>query len=71
MSQLAQLLVTIVTNAGGKLSYPEVRALVPPDQWRRMPQAFKEARANGALDQEILWDGTSNTHNYFVPSGSA
>ena len=71
MSELAQLLVDIVTNAGGTLTYPKVKELVPPQDWRRIPSAFKEARANGALDQRVVWDGSVNTHSYFVPTGGA
>lgn len=70
MSELAQELVSLVTTAGGSITYPELLAQVSPEKYPRLRPALKEAFKAGALNQKVEWDGTANTHTVFVPEGS-
>lgn len=69
MSPMAESILKIVTDAGGKLSFAEVKAQVPPEKWRSIPPAFKEARGAGKLDQIVEQINGAIVHSYYIPSG--
>lgn len=62
MSELANLLVSIVTNAGGQITYPELLAQVPAEDRRNIPRAKKEAKAANALHEQVEFADGVNTH---------
>lgn len=58
MDLLIAELVTMVTNAGGSLTYPAILEATPYEKRSKLPQALKQARASNLLTQKVeLVDG--------------
>ena len=67
MSPLALECKNLVQAAGGRLAYRELYAQIAPENRLRLANALKEARKEGALDQDVKMVEGVVVQTLFIP----
>ena len=67
MDELLELMVDVVSKAGGEMTYEELMAEVPFEHRRSTPQAFKMLKAEGRLSKQIRLVEGKPAHIVYIP----
>jgi len=68
MSDLSDRVYELVKSSGGKMTYPQIYEVLGYEDRQRLPNAIRENKRSGKLQQRVDFDPVTgqNTHNVSV-----